>query len=155
MTDGTPPPDINTWLSVNEAAMAYAMSTRTLRRRLASPDQGGLTARKVVTRNGEEWRIAPPTGYTPPYTSPGADTPPEPTNPQAIVLAAQQRIAAVTEERDYLRTQLEQAHPTQRESNQEIGRLRGQLDTAQAEREQLRNQAPAEEKPRRRWFWQR
>jgi chromosome segregation ATPase len=83
------------------------------------------------------------------------ERPPKPASNQAIVLAAQHRIAAVTEERDYLWAQLEQARQTQRDSDQEIGRLQGRLAAASAELEQVRRQTPPEEKPRRRWFWQR
>ena len=53
-------PTTDKWLSVEDAARAYAVSTRTIRRRLAMDDHGGLLARQIITRAGPVWRIAPP-----------------------------------------------------------------------------------------------
>lgn len=65
--------DISGWLSQHEAARAYGVAVRTIRRRI---QRGELAARQIIGEHGPEWRIPPPAGYTRPYTLPG-ETPPD------------------------------------------------------------------------------
>jgi hypothetical protein len=53
---------------VQEAARAYGVNPRTIRRRIA---RGELAARQLVGEHGTEWRVPPPPGYTRPYIPPG------------------------------------------------------------------------------------
>ncbi len=45
-------------LTIPQAAKQLGVSEKTLRRRLAKPDLGGLDAIKVHTRQGYEWRLS-------------------------------------------------------------------------------------------------
>lgn len=144
------------WLTVEEAARAYRLSERTVRRRLAS---GELEAVKVSTPNGQSWRIRPPSA--PPDH---AEQPTAPDRPQTAMIALDQLehllapLAAERDrlqaERDALQTKLDELHTARledaRTASEEIGRLRGLLEAAQGT-----PQPAGAGSARRRWFWQR
>ncbi len=70
MTEDTPPdstPDIRGWLSQQEAARAYGVTARTIRRRIA---RGEVRAVPVVSEHGPGWAVEPPPDYA--HGGPGA-----------------------------------------------------------------------------------
>ncbi len=150
------------WLTVEQAAIAYRLSKRTVRRRLTT---GEIEAVKVSTVNGEAWRIKPP------QLAPEQPTaPPRPdvaAGLDLIRIADVERLLApvVAErdrllvERDELRQQVANLGETRltdaREQSAEIGRLRGLLEAAQQSTMVAPQPQPTQSKHRRRWFWQR
>jgi hypothetical protein len=134
------------WLSLEAAIVAYGKSERTLRRLLTA---GELEAVKVQGPYGLQWRIAPPSPDAP-RAATGA-----PTTDQAIIQAGQM-IQAFQRERDELRDELAAERAARLADKEEMGRLRGRLEAAEAELERARQLSPTTppEAPRRRW-WQR
>lgn len=167
-----------TWLTVEQAAQAYGLSTRTIRRRLSS---GELAAGQLKTRNGREWRIRPPPGAEAAtgasHGTPGAATGSESGDGGALVPLARVEalLAPIVEERDRLREEVNRLQEARvgdanaanaarlaqsRADAETIGRLQGRMEALEAELERLRSaEAPsapaAAPTARRRWPWQR
>lgn len=143
------------WLTVEEAAAAYRLSVRTVRRRLAT---GELTAVKVATPNGQSWRVKPPSAPIdagqPASGQTGLSIPLDQLEKLFAPLAQERDRLQV--ERDELRAQVEGLHAARledaRQAAEEIGRLRGLLEAAQPPQPATATDPPP---ARRRWFWQR
>jgi hypothetical protein len=137
--------DIAGWLDVDAYALAAGISARTVRRRLAA---GQLTARKVLTRNGEEWRILPP--ETPPPSAGAASSAAAPDTALIPLAQLEHLLAPLAAERDRLRVELTETRAalaavqeTRIADARERGRLQGLLEAAQAEIARLRDNPPA------------
>lgn len=148
------PAILDQWLTLPQAALAYHLSERTLRRRIALPpgDPDHLPSGK----QGVQIRVKPPRGYVPPAPAPteAQDAP-----PTAIELVSEQfgqMIAAMRQDQETLRDELAAERAARLADKEEMGRLRGRLEAAEAELERARQLSPTTppEAPRRRW-WQR
>lgn len=141
----TDPAVLATWLDIGQAAQAYGVSERTLRRRLT---RGELDAGHVKTAKGREWRIRPPgagettvTGQGTPEPAPAAtDDTGGPLVPLARVEAL---LAPIVDERDRLRVEVDRLQEARLEQGradaETIGRLRGRLEALEAELARLRS----------------
>lgn len=163
MTDTDPAPDtaseepsdrLADWLTVDQAAVAYGVTVRTMWRRLAAHK---VDARQVITPTGKEWRIRPPVAGA----SEQASSEAEPGRALIPVAALQQLMAPYLQERDELREEISRLQAARLEDVEELGRVRGRLEAAEAELARLRSDsmpnpsaAPATARPRR-WPWQR
>lgn len=163
MTDTDPTPDttpdepsdrLADWLTVDQAAVAYGVTVRTMWRRLAAHK---VDARQVITPTGKEWRIRPPVAgageQASSETGPGRALIP--------VAALQQLMAPYLQERNELREEISRLQAARLEDAQELGRVRGRLEALEQELERLRSAdaptppaVPATARPRR-WPWQR
>lgn len=158
--------DSSEWLTVQEAAAAYGVNARTIRRRIAG---GQLAAQQVPGKFGDEWRVQPPPGYTYQRTvEPPGPAPPLDRGSQALIPLdnLERLLAPLAQERDELRADLERARAENtrlhearlqdvRELEREVGRLHGLLEAAEAELAQ-RNEEDTRRSPSRwRWPWQR
>ncbi len=143
--------DHSNWLTIEQAIHAYHLSERTIRRRLKT---GELDAEMIDTPYGKAWRIRPPRGAASNTTAAQ-----QPDNSQVglvpfdtirdALAPLQQALDHLVSERDDLRRQLDEAQQARLLDREEIGRLRGKLETAE------NKTAPEPEQPRRRWWWQR
>jgi Helix-turn-helix domain len=157
----TDPAILATWLDIEDAARAYGVSTRTMRRRLS---RGELAAGHLTTNRGREWRVRPP--------GPGDARAPEPEHPAAapgqalIPLAAiEQLLAPYVQQQDDLRAEIARLQAARLDDARTIGRLEERLAQLEAGRAggapatvpppDVPRPASGEARPRRRWPWQR
>lgn len=97
MTEDTPPDstlDIRGWLSQQEAARAYGVTARTIRRRIT---RGEVRAVPVVTEHGPGWAVEPPPDYAPGGAGAGAETPPVPLDAAGLLSLLQQQAATIAQ----------------------------------------------------------
>ena len=153
------------WLTVEQAATAYNLSARTVRRRLAGRE---LDAGHLPTAHGREWRIRPPATYAPPSTAPSpSDAPSAPHNAPGSAMIAiadvDRLLAPILSERDRLLQQVDTLQAARLTDALALGQVQGQLAALQAELARARSVpdvtdvTPKKEDtpaPRRRW-WQR
>jgi len=156
------------WLTVEQAAAAYNLSARTVRRRLAGRE---LDAGHLPTAHGREWRIRPPATYAPPTgtaAAPDAPSAPHSAPGSAMIAIADvdRLLAPILSERDRLLQQVDTLQAARLTDALALGQVQGQLAALQAELERARSvPSPAELQqlatkkenapaPRRRW-WQR
>lgn len=144
-----PAPDTSDWLSVTEAARAYAVNPRTIRRRIARQE---LRAVQIVGEHGPEYRVEPPPpGYTRPVPEDaGQDSPGQQDQTAALVPVVQQYMAAIVAERDELRDELRAVQEARLADRETIGRLTERLDQLQA---RLDAAPPPDAPAARRWRW--
>ncbi len=158
-------PDVDTlatWLTVEQAARAYALSERTIRRRIHA---GDVRAGHLTVKGNREWRIEPPGGGPsvdmPPGAPDGPSAPPSAPGTALIAIADVDRLLApILSERDRLLTQVDTLQAARLADALALGQVQGQLAAVQAELERARSTPPAsppvdDDPPRRRRWWQR
>ena len=154
------------WLTVEQAAAAYNLSGRTIRRRLATRE---LDAGHLPTAHGRVWRFRPPATYAPPNPAPApSDDPSAPHSAPGSAMIAiadvDRLLAPILSERDRLLEQVDTLQAARLADALALGRVQGQLAAVQAELARARSvpspadvtdvtpkkeDAPA---PRRRWW---
>jgi hypothetical protein len=147
----TDPAILATWLDIDDAARAYGVSTRTIRRRLS---RGELAAGHLTTNRGREWRVRPP--------GPGGAAAPEPEHPaaapgQALIPlgAVEQLLAPYIQQQDDLRAEIARLQAARLDDARTIGRLEERLAQLETGRPPATPPAPDAPQPSRRWPWQR
>lgn len=154
------PTILKTWIPLADAAVAYSLSERTIRRRIT---QGQIDYGYI----GKDLRIKPPGELG----APPAEAPERaPSQGMIHISQVEQLLAPYVEaqdriqaERDALRTQLDAVQEQRLTDAHRIGELEGELRAVQAELERSRELSPANPPihppasavPRRRWPWQR
>lgn len=156
------------WLTVEQAAAAYNLSVRTIRRRIHA---GDVRAGHLIFKGQREWRIEPPSAPpSRPGSHPAPDAPPAPPSAPGTAMIAladvDRLLAPILSERDRLLQQVDTLQAARLADALALGQVQGQLAAVQAEFERARSTPPAvpnvtdgtpkkEDAPRRRRWWHR
>jgi excisionase family DNA binding protein len=126
------------WLSVEQAARALGISTKTVRRKIAS---GELPSRKEPTPRGERWLVQL-SGQIAPSTT--LDT--GQNAPVQSLLVLSQGFQALQEHNTGLAQELARVQDERVDMSRQLGRLEAELAAARTEVERLKKSRP---------WWQR
>jgi hypothetical protein len=145
------------WLTVEQAARAYGLSERTIRRRIHA---GDVRAGHLTVKGQREWRIEPPSTPTRPDVAPspsdGPSVPPSAPGTALIAIADVDRLLApILSERDRLLQQVDTLQTARLADALALGQVQGQLAAVQAELARAVSPPPVDNAPRRRRWWHR
>jgi hypothetical protein len=151
----TDSPALAAWLTIDEAAVAYGVTTRTIWRRLA---RAQLEGRRLHTPAGVEWRIRPPAASG---AASRATAPPQPAAApdQALLplVAVDRLLAPYVQERDALKAEIAALQAARLEDARQIGRLEERLAQLASQSDNVADPVTDTHtlRHRRRWPWQR